>query len=313
MRIRTLVALSLFLGIFGAGLRLQGLGAQASPTVAPTPQWEIDADGKRAFDVASVKQNTSGSSSGSNLPFSGDAQTIKGSQFTATDMPPTFYISVAYKLNVSQSRSVEAQLPKWAKEERFDIQGSIPANTTKDQVRLMIQSLLADRFHLKAHFETRETPVYAAVLAKPGVTGPNLKPHSENPPCPDSSAPLSLPGTEDTWGLPATCGGVVAAASSHTIFYAARNVSMKSFAENLPVVPNNGLDRPVVDQTALAGNFDFVLKYSPQPADGEKLEQGDYQTAFLEALKEQLGIKLDSATAPVESIVIDHIEEPSAN
>jgi hypothetical protein len=82
---------------------------------------------------------------------------------------------------------------------------------------------------------------------------------------------------------------------------------------NLPVTPNSGLDRPVVDQTGLTGNFDFLLKFSPQPPDGGRLQREDYQPAFLEALKEQLGVKLNSVTAPVDSFVIDNIEEPSAN
>jgi bla regulator protein blaR1 len=276
--------------------------------------WEKAAGGKASFDAASVKENKPlGDKAGSNLPFGGDTQPVKESLFTGTAMGLSFYLNVAYKLNISQARSLDSQPPKRAKEERFDIQGSIPPGTTKDKVRLMLQSLLADRFQLKAHFETREMPAFATVLVKPGIAGPNLKPHSDNPPCPDASVPLSWGADENSWTMPNTCGGVIGATTGRTILYAARGVSMQTFAENLPVTPDTDLGRPVVDQTGLVGNFDFLLKYSPQPRDGVKLEPDDFEAAFLEALKDQLGIKLNSVNAPVDLFVIDHIEEPTPN
>lgn len=265
-----------------------------------------------SFDVVSIKQNTSGRGAGINVSAGDGTQPFNGSLFTATDVPVSALISFSYKLNIVQSRTIGPQLPRWANEERFDIQAHVPTGTTKDQVRLMTQSLLADRFHLKAHVESRKTSVYALELIRAGNTGPKLQLHSAEPPCPDASAPAS--GTQSIpAGLPTICGAVIAGVMSGVVTYAGRDVSMRMIAENLPMTPNNGLDRPVVDKTGLVGAFDFVLKYAPQPSDGANPQSADFQDAFLEALKDQLGLKLKPATALLDALVIDHIDQPSPN
>ena len=77
-----------------------------------------------------------------------------------------------------------APLPKWVWSDMYDIEARAPmSNATKDEMRLMMQSLLAERFHLAAHFENQTVPVFALVLAKPGKLGPNLRPHESGPPC----------------------------------------------------------------------------------------------------------------------------------
>lgn len=81
------------------------------------------------------------------------------------------FIGFGYKLTTAESVAANGQLPKWAKEERFDVEARAPSTTTKDQMRLMMQSLLADRFKLAVHWETHEGPVYALVLAKDGKMG----------------------------------------------------------------------------------------------------------------------------------------------
>ena len=232
---------------------------------------------------------------------------------TMVGRPLATYIWFAYKLNIVQARALASELPKWALDERFDIQGRGRANATIAQMRLMLQSLLEDRFHFKAHFETHQGRIYALVLVKPGVTGPKLLPHSNNPPCLDPSAPgvNSLSSTPD--GFPAICGEPIAMSASGVLSYTGRDLTMSVMAENLAVTPNISLDRPVLDRTGLAGKFDFALKFSPQPADGAKPAPEDYQPAFLRALNEQLGLKLDATTGPVTTFIVDHIEEPTPN
>jgi len=302
--------------LFGASILFMGAhgmhGAQSGPPVGQTT-----ANGKLVFDVASVKQNlTSKSGSDSNVPLFGERYPPNGGLFAALNQPLSNYLAFAYKLDITRARMLESELPKWALADRFDIQARAPVGTTKDQMRLMMQSLLADRFHLKAHFETRETKIYALELVKPGMTGPKLQPHTENPPCADASNPFSssngsLISTPE--GFPTRCDSPVGFANPTGAGYGGRNVTMQMFAQDLVIAPGSpAMDRPVFDQTGLTGQYDFIMKYSPQ-WNATAPPPGDTGPTFLEALQDQLGLRLESAKAPVNVLVVDHVEEPSPN
>jgi hypothetical protein len=163
---------------YPAGFDAQSAAAQAQAAQAPAstsapspppsaqpakmPDWQMAAGGKMEFDVASVKQNKSGlppsgSHPHSNVPlYPGSAYSPNGGLFSATNEPVGFYISFAYKLDYLQLQFVVLGLPAWANSDRFDIEARAQGNPTKDQMRVMIQSLLADRFKLVAHYETRQ-------------------------------------------------------------------------------------------------------------------------------------------------------------
>jgi uncharacterized protein (TIGR03435 family) len=310
-RIRSIVAAASIAALFLAAIL--GL-ARKSSAQSPIPGTQTAASsGKISFDVASVKQNQSSGPSSENLPWGGEDTPVPGGLYIGTNRPLATYIWFAYKLNIVQARALASELPKWADDERFDIQGRGPTNATIAQMRLMLQSLLEDRFQFKAHFETHQGRVYALVLVKPGVTGPKLRPHANNPPCLDSSAPGANPFSFAPDDFPAICAEPIAMSMSGVSSYSGRDVTIALMAQNLAIVPNISLDRPVADRTGLAGKFDFALKFSPEPADGAKPTPEDYQPAFLQALKDQLGLKLESTTGPITTFVVDHIEEPSPN
>src|SRR5438045_115364 len=148
------------------------------------PDWQRAAGGKRAFEVASVKESQ-GPFAPPSFPLdAGDAFRPTGGLFHA-DFPVTVYVQFAYKFRFTpeQMQTVLARLPKWVATDRFSIQARAEGNPTKDQFRLMMQSLLAERFKLVLHFETQEAPVFALTLAKPGKLGPKLRPHADGPPC----------------------------------------------------------------------------------------------------------------------------------
>jgi uncharacterized protein (TIGR03435 family) len=268
------------------------------------PQWQIAAGGKMAFDVASVKLDKGPSRSPSFPLDNGDAFT-PGNRFFA-DFRLLTYIRFAYKASLTpeQSDSILAQLPKWVASDRFEIQARAEGNPTKDQMRLMMQSLLADRFKLAIHFETRDVPVFALTLVKPGEIGPKLRPHADGPPCdaPDVFA--------------SRCDAAMLEMKPNRMYQAgARNVTMASVADILPSLA--GLGRPVLDQTGLSGRFDFVVEWAPESngplppnADAQPDSQGP---TFLEALGEQLGLKLKSTRGPVQALVVDHVENLSEN
>jgi uncharacterized protein (TIGR03435 family) len=278
-----------------------------------------------AFDVASVRQNTSGPGYGmnSNFPLGpGDVYAPNGGQFRATNFSLLAYIEFAYKVDGNQEQSLVSQLPKWVITSHFDIQAKAQGNPTKDQMRLMMQSLLADHFKLATHYETRQVPVFALLLDEPGKLGPLLQQHTDDSPCPTtfripSPAPTSPPQTLDV-RFPATCGGIVGMTPSAPgrMRGGARNVSMDLIASSL-AGGADGVGRPILDKTGLTGMFDFAFEFVPR-FNAPSPPPGNFQPdptgpTFTEALKEQLGLKLESQTGPVDVLVIDYVEEPSAN
>jgi uncharacterized protein (TIGR03435 family) len=206
-------------------------------------------------------------------------------------LPISILISKAYNLPVgSESRILGG--PDWLRQDidQFEIQAKIEdaeyaamqkmtAAQQHERVALMEQSLLADRFKLKVHFETKEMPVYALVVAKGGA--------KVSPAKNDESSRISTlangPGREMT----------------------AIGVTLEQFVLSPLVAGAAG--RLVVDQTGLKGAFDFTLKWTP-----ELLAASD-TPSFFTAIREQLGFLLVPSKAPVEVIVIDRIEQPSAN
>lgn len=281
-----------------------------------TPDWEAAAGAKMSFDVASVKTNKSGpppSGDKVNSNFSlgpADSFSANGGLFSATNLPLANYIGFAYKLTGNQTQSLESQLPKSINSERFDIQAHASANTTKDEMRLMMQSLLADRFKMAVHTEKRQLPIFALVLEKPGKVGPQLRPHSDDPPCSTFTLAASARFAD---GSPAACGVFLTLMDTHRAHTSARNVTMNLIAGSLPFPGMGAFDRVVVDQTGLSGNFDFMLEYTPEGAPAANSQADESGLTFLEALRDQLGLKLESTTGAVDVLLVDHVEEPSPN
>jgi uncharacterized protein (TIGR03435 family) len=208
--------------------------------------------------------------------------------------------------------------------DRFDIKAQSDGRPTKDQMRLMMQALLADRFKLVVHYETRQTPVFALMLAKPGQTGPSLVAHPASDTCmvgpteegTDNSA-SDVPARESAPGstleeLPKVCGVIAhlpTSAMGH-IRFGGRRVTLSLLASSLPTMTGMAtLQRPVIDETGLSGASDFTLDWVPDfnvPPDASG-------SNFRESLKEQLGLKLEPRQGPVDILVIDRVEHPSAN
>lgn len=251
---------------------------------------------KLEFDVASIKQNKSDAKPVMNFPpGSEDAGAPGGGLFSGSGVTLYQYISLAYDFSVFDYQLLKFRLPEWVLADRFDIQARAGGNPTKAQVRLMLRSLLADRFKLAIHFETREVPVFALVLAKPGNTGPQLRPHSDEPSC----SPASPCGRFDS--LPNPPG---------QFKIGARDVTLGFIAN---VLATSELGRPVVDQTGLTGNFDFTLEWTPNIAAAPDFIPDESGPTYIEALQRQLGLKLESTRGPIQVPVIDHVERPDEN
>jgi bla regulator protein blaR1 len=300
-----------------AGVSL--LSAQGAQT-PPVPDWQTAAGGKMEFDVASVKEDTSGAPPQTLFPLGpGNMYTPTGGRFSTSGYPLFFYIAFAYKMNTTQMSSLQHTLPSWVTSKRYDIEAHAPGNPGKDQMRLMVQSLLASRFKLAIRMEAQQKPIFALVLDKPGKTGPHLQPYPDGTPC-DASTPTgsnSTTGPLQTVGglYPVICGGYAGMPPSAPglLHVGARNVTIQIIADQFPGLAND-IDRPVYDHTGLTGTYDFSLEFQLPQLPGANAPAGDVAgPSFLEALKDQLGLRLDSQTGPVNLYVIDHIEEPSPN
>jgi uncharacterized protein (TIGR03435 family) len=287
------------------------MGVLAPPLVAQSPA----ADRKRvladrpAFDVASIKRDTSGSKA-MMIPID-----LPGGQTSARNATLRFLISAAYKLP-SLPGQTEATLvggPTWMDSEHFDIEAEVEGDPSAEEKRLMLQSLLADRFKLTVHHETRQLPAFALVMDKAGKLGPQLQPHSQDakcldpsdmyaapPPAPDSSGPPAVPCGNITTA-PGPFGSWKITGVNVTIDYLARSISYWQ-----------GIDRAVVDRTGLTGTFDVRLEYTPQIAGAQAADPSAPPLIFT-AVQQQLGLKLETTKAPVDVLVIDHVEEPSPN
>ena len=273
-----------------------------------------------SFDVASVKQNTSGTFVPAKFPLDdGDAYAPIGGLFSASGFPLITYIQFAYKLHLTpaEGSALLATMPKWANADRFDIEARGPAGATKDQMRLMMQSLLADRFKLAVHMETQQAPVLALVLDKPGKVGAKLIPHSQGPPCVAAQEAPGPSSATQSAIFPTACDVFAVRMTQGAMLLVSRNATMDRIAHVLGTLPGEAvIDRPVVNETGLAGNFDFTLEFRPDAPvsmNGGNVAFDENAPTFLEALKDQLGMKLKVETGPVQMIVIDHIEEPTPN
>lgn len=273
-----------------------------------------------AFDVASVKQDKTGfgpggTRPGSNVPFgNGNAFKPTGGLFRVTNIPLTTFIAFAYKLSLSQTLVLATQVSrsndmKWVLGDRWDIEARAPGNPSKDQYRLMMQSLLADRFKLAAHMGTIQGPIYLIEMQKPGELGPQLKANPPDSPC------VNTPSVEKDAEKPVPCGALAfTSPKPGRTRCVGRGVPIGTIANTLGV--NADEKRPVIDKTGLSGTFDFALEWAPHfngPLPPGYPEPDPTAPTFLEAIKEQLGIKLEPTTGPIDVLVIDHVEEPSAN
>jgi uncharacterized protein (TIGR03435 family) len=292
--------------------------SQSPSTQPPVPAWQAAAGSKLSFEVASVRQNKTDDKPSMNVDSTTFESSIRtGGLYSARNIVLVSYIAFAYKLNNKQLQSVVSQAP-WTMTTLFDIEARADGNPTKDQYRLMMQSLLAERFKLAVHFETREVPVYGLVLAKPGKLGPQLRIHqADDPVCakpPATPVQGAFPVAAD--GFPELCGGQVRLKPSAPgrMRLGGRDDPMAQFA-SIATTGVGAVDRPVLDQTGLA-NVDFNIEWqmvaANLPPDAE-FHPDESAPSFDQALKEQLGLKLIPQKGPVEFFVIDHIEMPSEN
>jgi len=252
------------------------------PEPPPAPMMPTSA--KPEFVVATIK------------PSRPDAQRggygFRGQDVTTTNVTVNWMIKLAYNMHARQIIGG----PAWLDSAKYDTVGrpDTPGQPSRDQMKLMIQKLLADRFQLKFHIEKRELPVYAMVVLKTG-----------------SKITLSA-------GDPNAFPSIGFGQGPGVLSLVGRNTTLDGVANGLQ---SNVLDKPVVNQTGLTGRYDFLLRFTPdvgQVANFGGLPPGNANDLeappdIFSAFQQQLGLKLESTKAFVDVMVIEKIERPSEN
>lgn len=272
--------------------------ARSSATPAPTLSGALP-----SFDAVSVRPST--------CPRK-PVQFQPGGRFVASSVPAKILIGIAYNLPFSAFGSGMIGAPGWVDSQCFSIEAHAEGNPPQDQMALMMQSFLADRFKLAVHWESRQLPIYALVLAKPGKTGPQLVPHAaDNSTCRDRKTqpePTVQPGIAPRVLVP--CGGYLIS-PGHIVVES----TLADLAKGISW--SQQIDRAVVDRTGLLGVFEITIDYAPSlpsAAPGADTNaDSSLPSSIFTAIQEQLGLKLESQTGPVDVLVIDHVERPSEN
>ena len=226
-----------------------------------------EAANPRAFEVVSVKPNRSGSDSS-------HAKSTPG-RYDATNVKVTELIQDAFGVKEFQISGA----PAWTATEGFDIAATtgVSSGLTDQELQPVLRSMLADRFQLRFHRETKDVPAYSLVIAK---NGPKLIEHSG-----DAGFDVSIRH------------------GSEKLILSGTKMSMSK----LIAVLSRRLGRIVLDGTRLSGEYDLKMEWAPDPT----AESAD--ASIFTALQEQLGLRLEPTKAPAEIIVVDGVERPSDN
>lgn len=263
----------------GCGRRVRAAMLLAASSAAAVAQ----SGSATAFDVVSVKPNRS-VSNGSSTHSDND-------RFAATNLSLRSMVQSAYGL---QTPDQVSGLPGWANSVNFDIQAKTDAEISaalkaaprEESAKIwqaMLQAMLADRFQLKVHPETRELPTYSLVLTKGG-----------------SKLREADPADAHNGSM-----------NSHNQNLTVTGVEMAGLCRYL----SQRLHRKVVDKTGLTGRYTYTLQWSPDEAAGESPDATGASPgpSLFTALEEQLGLRLDATRGPVDVIVVDKVEMPSEN
>jgi len=295
-----------------------------------------------SFEVASVKPAAPMTDGRIRVMSRGGPGTPDPGQITYSNVTIKSVMTTAYNV-----KGYQISGPDWLDGQRYDITAKLPPGTTKEQFQLMLQNLLAERFKLTLHHQTKELPMYAMVVAK---GGPKMKESVDDPNAATAGGPNAggpdggrggLGGGRMTVGkdgfpqLPpgAGRGNMIMMGMNGRMRMASNGQTMAQLAEML----SNQLSRPVTDMTELKGKYDYTLDFAPDdgqmgammkgmpmpmPQGGEggggggpaAAPDGSSGPTIFSAVQEQLGLKLEARKGQVDMLVIDTVEKvPTEN
>jgi uncharacterized protein (TIGR03435 family) len=269
--------------------RFLGVGRimMAAVVVALAPATPATAQTQPTFEVASVKVHDPPTPPFAQIRFGRDSLTL-------TEIDLSIALTLAYGV-----RNYQIQGPDWLHfglggGKFFDVLAKASGPVSRDQLRLMLGTLLAERFHLTFHRERKEMPAIALLVAK---GGPKLQ--------------ASAPGTEmDSQWIGFDNMLQVPGPKGHTF----SNASVPALAMAVAASLGGGAD-PVVDMTGLSGRYDFLLRDTPRPLPDDPPQTPDDRFAITRAIvQDDLGLTLEHRKAPIEILIVDHVDKaPTEN
>jgi uncharacterized protein (TIGR03435 family) len=259
----------------------------AQPPAADPPAATVPASGAASapptFDIADVHPSPH-----SNTPFvrGGD---LHGDRFVIRQASMVDLIAKAYGVeNANVLRG-----PAWLDTDRFDIMAKAPRTASPEDIKLMLRALLADRFKLVAHNDTKDLPAFVLSVGK---GGPKLKES-------DGSGPANCNGTPNP---PSTPPGAVP-----LIYVTCKNMTLDQIAQNLRGMAGGYLTNPVVNSTGIQGSWNFDIKWT---ARGNLQRAGGDGISIFDAVDKQLGLKLEAKTAPLPVVIVASVNQtPTPN
>jgi uncharacterized protein (TIGR03435 family) len=294
----TISAILIFVAVAAPDVLTQAPPAAASPT----------------FDVVSVKRHVTPAGAGPVEQFNSTVRQRPDGGLTMLNIPAMTFIARAY----SSAPVDMVGLPDWARTERYDLNATASlSNPTPEQRAAMMRKMLEDRFKLVAHIENRETPVYDLVVARNDKRlGPSITPSEAD--CIAKAAadraaseatgrpPVPPPGVFDRNAPPPAC----------SMRMDGDRMEGDATMESLARLLRPAAGRLVVDKTSLPGSYRLTLVFDRMaglrgPQTGEPAP-GAAPSVFT-AVQEQLGLKLESSRAMLETLIIDRFERPTEN
>jgi uncharacterized protein (TIGR03435 family) len=247
------------------------------------------------FEVASVRRNMTGT-------YGGHGPTADG--YDQKNLLPITYVGIAFQ--IPEAQRIQG-LPDWCLTDKYDINAKVAESDILEwqkhgstEFHAALQVLLADRFGLKSHFETRDAPAYALVVTKNGLKFKAATPDETYP-----------NGFHDQAGKPILGIGNKDDPSSGHGQLIGQSATMAQLAQLMSTLLNQVLGRQVVDETGLAGPYDFSMPMYTEWLSNHPTD--DSTPSIFTALEESLGLKLEPTKTQGEFLVIDRIERPSEN
>jgi uncharacterized protein (TIGR03435 family) len=289
---RKMLSILVLAAMAASGSVVHAQSQQTSSTPGGAPQ---------EFEVASVKpQKNARPVDAITLSFlTRVGQSSRNGRFDLAGAPLSVLIQLAYNVKDVQVTGG----PSWASSDAYDVTARAEGNATFEQMRPMLRSLLADRFKLKIRQETRELPVYELAPAKGGIKVRVTREDNCVAPDPDNHPPPRNPP-----GPLNTCGGVRRQMMSGAPERKDRIEALQISMPELVRILSDDVGRTVIDKTGFKGTFDLHMEFTPD----EALTNGSGSgPSLFTALTDQLGLRMVSAKAPVEMLVIEDAQRPS--
>jgi uncharacterized protein (TIGR03435 family) len=279
--------------------------------------WGQPADTLPSFEVASIKLSPPPSGQVTRIGCPSDPGRIVCTNVTVGSL-----VTRAYGLSRLEFENTPA-----LNEERYEVAVKLPAGASGEQIRLMWQKLLAERFKLKAHRETRQVQGYNLSVAKGGpkiLEGAEPSPPvNAPPPSMSPNAPVPEPPRLGADGFPEVGSRTGVVGIGNKARWGARAVTMEQVASTLSLQ----LGQPVRDSTGLTGKYAFTLSWVTEPSnsqatpssgqpggDASVIQASDPEGPdLIEAVQRQLGLRLEPMKVPVQVLIVDHVEKPTEN